>query len=371
MNDIMEKEINPVNWLKMIKTNDLSVSKLTDLSCKITAKPLERGFGLTIGNSIRRVLLSSIRGMAVTRIFIEGVDHEFSSISGVFEDVSDIILNIKKLAIRSKDFDSVTLVINTEKKQKVYASDIQCPKGVEIVNDDLYICDVTTDKKLRIEMEVDAGYGYRVADQNITNDMKHGMIAIDSLFSPVENVSYNVEKTRIGDVTDYDSLVLDIKTNGVVDPVSAMRIAVSILQYQFSFFSGVQSDVVKNSRISEQKDVKQEPREYSEVQDSSSDIIAKLVKKIDFLDLSARSHNCLKNHNITYIGDLVQKADYEVKSFNNLGGKSFIEIEEKIKAADLHFGMVVPGWPEKYFKKMEIEDNKEIKENKQEEEDQK
>jgi len=353
MNNVMEKELNPANWLKMIKTNDLSISKLTDLSCKIVAKPLERGFGLTMGNSIRRVLLSSIRGMAVTRIFIEGVDHEFSAISGVFEDVSDIILNIKKLAIRSEDFEPATLIINVGKKQKVYASDIQCPKGVEVVNDDLYICDITTDKNLRIEMEVEAGYGYRIAGDNITNDMKHGMIAIDSLFSPVDNVSYNVEKTRIGDVTDYDSLVLDIKTNGVIDPVSAMRIAVSILQYQFSFFSGVGSDIVKNSVISEQKNVKQEPGKPNEGQDSSSDIIAKLVKKIDFLALSARSHNCLKNHNITYIGDLVQKPDYEVRSFNNLGGKSFAEIEDKIKAVDLHFGMVVPGWPEKYLKEVE------------------
>ena len=348
----MEKEINLANWLTMIKTNDLSISKATDFSCQITAKPLERGFGLTMGNSIRRVLLSSIRGMAVTRIFIEGVDHEFSAISGVFEDVSDIILNIKKLAIRSQDFEPATLVINVEKK-KVYAGDIQCPKGLEVVNDDLYICNVTTDKKLRIEMEVEAGYGYRIADKNITNDIKHGMIAIDSLFSPVENVSYNVEKTRIGDVTDYDSLVLDIKTNGVIDPVFAMRIAVSVLQYQFSFFSGIQSNVITDSVRSEQNNVKREHKDFNEVQDSSTDIIAKLIKKIDSLVLSARSHNCLKNHNITYIGDLVQKADYEVRAFSNLGGKSFIEIEEKIKEIDLHFGMVVPGWPEKYLKKIE------------------
>ncbi len=316
------------NWQELIKPNKLDVSSEGNIG-KITAEPLERGFGLTLGNALRRVLLSSLQGAAVTAVQIDGVLHEFSSISGVREDVTDIILNIKEIAIRMESEGSKRMVVRKEGPGVVTAGDIQTVGDIEILNPDLVLCTLDEDTEIRIEFTVDTGKGYIAAERNRPEDSPIGMIPVDSLFSPVRKVSYKVDKTREGQVLDYDKLTMSLETDGSVSPEDAVAYAARILQDQLTIFVNFE-----------------EPeREVEQEQVTELAFNPALLKKVDELELSVRSANCLKNDNIVYIGDLIQKTEAEMLRTPNFGRKSLNEIKEVLASMGLHLGMEVPTWP--------------------------
>ncbi len=316
------------NWQELIKPNKLEISSEGNVG-KIVAEPLERGFGLTLGNALRRVLLSSLQGAAVTAVQIDGVLHEFSSISGVREDVTDIILNIKEIAIRMESEGSKRMVVRKEGPCVVTAGDIQTVGDVEILNPDLVLCTLDEDAEIRIEFTVDTGKGYIAAERNRPEDSPIGMIPVDSLFSPVRKVSYKVEKTREGQVLDYDKLTMRIETDGSVTPEDALAFAARIMQDQLTIFVNFEEP---------EKEVEQE--QVTELAFNPA-----LLKKVDELELSVRSANCLKNDNIVYIGDLIQKTEAEMLRTPNFGRKSLNEIKEVLASMGLHLGMEVPTWP--------------------------
>jgi len=293
------------------------------------AEPLERGFGLTLGNALRRVLLSSLQGAAVTAVQIDGVLHEFSSIPGVREDVTDIILNVKELAIRMEGEGPKRMVVRKEGQGPVTAGDIQTVGDIEILNPDLVLCTLDDGAEIRMEFTVDTGKGYIAAERNRPEDAPIGLIPVDSLFSPVRKVSYKTENTREGQVLDYDKLTLTVETDGSVSPDDAVAYAARILQDQLSIFVNFEEP---------QKEVVQE-----QVQELAFN--PALLKKVDELELSVRSANCLKNDNIVYIGDLIQKTEGEMLRTPNFGRKSLNEIKEVLATMGLHLGMEVPAWP--------------------------
>lgn len=319
------------NWQDLIKPTKLELLQSKDSSRYLTvvAEPLERGFGLTLGNALRRVLLSSLQGSAITSIQVDGVLHEFSSIPGVKEDVIDIIMNIKDIAIRYSGEGTKRLTLKKSGAGVVYASDIQTVSDIQILNPDLVICTLDNDADLRIEFTVDTGKGYVPAERNRPEDAPIGLLPIDSLFSPVKKVSYSVENTREGQVLDYDKLIMHIETDGSVTPEDALAFSARILQDQLSIFLNFE-----------------EPSK--EVDRSSIPELAfnpAFLKKVDELELSVRSANCLKNDNIVYIGDLIQKTEGEMLRTPNFGRKSLNEIKEVLVQMGLHLGMDVPGWP--------------------------
>ncbi len=316
------------NWQELIKPNKLEISSEGVIG-KITAEPLERGFGLTLGNALRRVLLSSLQGAAVTAVQIDGVLHEFSSIPGVREDVTDIILNIKEIAIRMESEGSKRMVVRKEGPGVVTAGDIQTVGDVEILNPDLVLCTLDEDSEIRIEFTVDTGKGYIAAERNRPEDSPIGMIPVDSLFSPVRKVSYKVDKTREGQVLDYDKLTMTIETDGSVTPEDAVAFGARILQDQLTIFVNFEEP---------EKEVVQE--QVAELAFNPA-----LLKKVDELELSVRSANCLKNDNIVYIGDLIQKTEAEMLRTPNFGRKSLNEIKEVLASMGLHLGMEVSAWP--------------------------
>ncbi|NNU14859.1 DNA-directed RNA polymerase subunit alpha [Parvularcula sp. ZS-1/3] len=319
------------NWQELIKPQKLEVQPGFDPQRKATivAQPLERGFGLTLGNSLRRILMSSLQGAAVTSIQIDGVVHEFSSIPGVREDVTVIILNVKQLALRMHVDGPKRLVLHKKGPGVVTAADIQETADIEILDKDHVICTLDEGADLRIEFTVQTGKGYVPADRNRPEDAPIGLIPIDSLYSPVRRVSYRVENTREGQVLDYDRLILDIETNGAVSPEDAAAYAARILQDQLQIF--VNFDEPKAEAGQE----KEEELLFN----------AALLKKVDELELSVRSANCLKNDNIVYIGDLIQKTEGEMLRTPNFGRKSLNEIKEVLASLGLHLGMDVPDWP--------------------------
>lgn len=319
------------NWQEMIKPNkvDVSTVKNPNRHASIVVEPLERGYGLTLGNSLRRVLLSSLQGAAVTSIKVEGVLHEFSSIPGVREDVTDIVLNIKNLALRMHAEGTRKLRLVAEGPCEVKASMIEATADVEIVNPSLVICTLGEKAKLNMELSVSTGKGYRPAAQNRHEDAPIGLIPVDSIFSPVRKVSYKVEDTRVGQITDYDKLVLDVETNGTVKPEDAVAYAARILQDQLQVFVNFQEPESVNKE--EAKDELPFNRH--------------LLRKVEELELSVRSANCLKNDNIIYIGDLVQKTEADMLRTPNFGRKSLNEIKEVLTNMGLHLGMKVEGWP--------------------------
>jgi DNA-directed RNA polymerase subunit alpha len=295
----------------------------------IVAEPLERGFGLTLGNALRRVLLSSLQGAAVTAIQIEGVLHEFSSIPGVREDVTDIVLNVKQIALRMHAEGPKRLTLRAEGPGEVTAGQITQISDIEILNPDLVLCTLDDGVTLRMELTVATGKGYVPADRNRPEDAPIGLIPVDSLFSPVKKVSYKVENTREGQILDYDKLTMSVETNGAVTPENAVAYAARILQDQLQVFINFE-----------------EPKER--VADETKPDLAfnpVLLKKVDELELSVRSANCLKNDNIVYIGDLVQKSEAEMLRTPNFGRKSLNEIKEVLAGMGLHLGMEIPGWP--------------------------
>ncbi len=319
------------NWQELIRPSKLDVASGADSTRKATivAQPLERGFGLTLGNSLRRILMSSLQGAAVTAIQIDGVVHEFSSIAGVREDVTDIVLNIKQLALRMHADGPKRLVLKKSTPGPVTAADIEETASVEILNKDHIICHLDEGADLRIEMTVNTGKGYAPAEQNRPEDAPIGLIPVDSLYSPVNRVAYRVENTREGQVLDYDKLIMEIETDGSVSPDDAAAYSARILQDQLQIFINFDEP---------SKDIGGEAREELPFNPA-------LLRKVDELELSVRSANCLKNDNVVYIGDLIQKTEAEMLRTPNFGRKSLNEIKEVLAGLGLHLGMDVPDWP--------------------------
>ncbi len=319
------------NWQELIKPNKLEIKQGEDplRVATVVAEPLERGFGLTLGNALRRILLSSLQGAAVTAVQIDGVLHEFSSIAGVREDVTDIVLNIKEIALRMESEGPKRMVARKQGPGVVTAADIQTVGDIEILNPDLPICTLDEGAEIRMEFTADTGKGYQPAERNRPEDAPIGLIAVDSLYSPVKKVSYKVENTREGQVLDYDKLTMRVETDGSVSPDDVVAFAARILQDQLSIFVNFE-----------------EPNK--EVQEEAVPELAfnpALLKKVDELELSVRSANCLKNDNIVYIGDLIQKTEAEMLRTPNFGRKSLNEIKEVLAQMGLHLGMEVANWP--------------------------
>ncbi len=316
------------NWQELIKPTNLDVVSEAGKKAKIVVEPLERGFGLTLGNALRRVLLSSLQGGAVTAIKINGVLHEFSVIPGVREDVTDIVLNIKCLAVAVNGEGPKTMTLKAEGPCEVTAAMIDTGHDVEIKNPELVICNLDAGAKINMELTVNTGKGYVPAAMNKSPDAPIGVIPVDAIYSPVRKVSYKVENTRVGQVTDYDKLTMVVETNGVVTPEDAVAYAARILQDQLKPFINFD-----------------EPEAEAEVEKEELPFNKNLLKKVDELELSVRSANCLKNDNIVYIGDLVQKTEAEMLRTPNFGRKSLNEIKEVLAKMGIHLGMETPGWP--------------------------
>ncbi len=319
------------NWQELIKPNKLQVEPGSDAMrvATIVAEPLERGFGLTLGNALRRVLLSSLQGAAVTSIKIDGVLHEFSSIPGVREDVTDIVLNIKSMAVKMQSDRAHRLVLRATGPGEVTAGMIETTGDIQIMDPKHLICTLDDGASLHMELTVSTGKGYVPATANRPADAPIGLIPVDALFSPVKKVAYKIDNSRVGQVTDYDKLSMSIETNGTVSPDDAVAIASRILQDQLQLFIN-----------------------FEEPQAVKADVVAddipfnrNLLRKVDELELSVRSANCLKNDNIIYIGDLVQKTEAEMLRTPNFGRKSLNEIKEVLAQMGLHLGMEIPNWP--------------------------
>ena len=319
------------NWDSLIKPEKLGVEHGSDptRTATVVAEPLERGFGMTLGNALRRVLLSSLQGAAVTAVQIDGVLHEFSSIAGVREDVTDIVLNIKQLALRMHGEGPKRMVLQATGPGEVKAGQIQTGHDIEVMNPELVICTLDDGVKLGMEFTVQMGKGYVPSSANRPEDAPIGLIPVDAIYSPVRRVSYRVEPTRVGQVTDYDKLLLQVETNGAVSPEDAVAVAARILQDQLKLF--INFDEPQAARMEEPQD--------------DLPFNRNLLRKVDELELSVRSANCLKNDNIVYIGDLVQKSEQEMLRTPNFGRKSLNEIKEVLSSMGLALGMTVTGWP--------------------------
>ena len=319
------------NWQTLIKPKQLSVESGDDPKrvATVVAEPLERGFGLTLGNALRRVLLSSLQGAAVTSMQIEGVLHEFSSMPGVLEDVTDIVLNVKSIDLRMYGEEPKRMRLRANGPGEIRAGSIETGHDIDILNPELVICTLDSGARIVMELTVESGKGYVPATQNRPEDAPIGLIPVDALFSPVRKVSYRVENTRVGQVTDYDRLSVRVETNGAVTPEDAVALAARILQDQLQLFINFE-----------------EPRHPSEeIRPSELPFNKNLLRKVDELELSVRSANCLKNDNIVYIGDLVQKSEAEMLRTPNFGRKSLNEIKEVLAQMGLHLGMEIPNWP--------------------------
>jgi len=324
-NNIIDK-----NWKSLIKPKKLEITSNQDKSiATVVAEPLEKGFGQTIGNSLRRILLSSIQGAAVTAIQIDGVLHEFSSIKGVREDVTDIVLNVKNLAIKSNANGAKKIILDVKGPKEVKAKDITLVSDIEILNPEQTICNLDEKTNFHMELIVNIGKGYMPSVKNKSEDNPLGLISIDSLFSPVKKVSFSIENTRAGSALDYDKLLMTVETNGTVDAEDAIAYSARIFQDQLSMFVNFE-----------------DPKEVvQEVKSSEPEFNRNLLKRVEELELSVRSMNCLKNDNIIYIGDLVQKTEPEMLRTPNFGRKSLNEIKEVLNTMSLYLGMEIPNWP--------------------------
>ena len=320
------------NWQELIRPEKPQIEAGSDplRKARMVAEPLERGFGVTLGNALRRVLLSSLQGAAVTAIQIDGVVHEFSSLEGVREDVVDIVLNIKQLALRMHAEGPKRMTLKATGPGAVTAGQIEVPSDIEVLNPNHVLCTLDDGASIRMELTVQNGKGYVASEFNRPEDAPIGLIAVDALYSPVKRVAYRVEPTRQGQSMDYDKLILEVETNGAVSPVDAVAYASRILQDQLQIF--ITFD---------------EPKKVVEAVDGKPDLPFNpaLLKKVDELELSVRSANCLKNDNIVYIGDLIQKTEGEMLRTPNFGRKSLNEIKEVLTTMGLSLGMDVPNWP--------------------------
>jgi len=314
-----------IRWktFEMPKRLDAVPSSLTPTYGKFLAEPFERGFGTTLGNGLRRVLISSIEGAAVTTIKIDGVLHEFSGIDGIVEDVPQIVMNVKKLVLKYHGKQTKKVTIDVKHKGTVTAKDIQADEMIEVVNPDLKIATLTKDIRFRMELEIARGRGYVPAERNKEEGMAIGTIAVDSIFSPVVKVNFAVEDTRVGQITDYDRLILEVWTNGAMGPEEALLYASNIYQRHLDVF-------VKYGEL---------PEEEEEEEEDDTEFIEIIHKPISELELSVRSANCLEAANIKTIGDLVQKQESEMLKYKNFGKKSLSEIQGILTGMSLHLGM--------------------------------
>ena len=340
----MENAVINRNWKDLIKPSKLNIQSSEDKTfTTLIAEPLEKGYALTIGNSLRRILLSSIQGSAITAIQIDGVLHEFSSIKGVREDVTDIVLNVKSLSIQVMSEEPKKLILDVKGPGEIKAKDIQTNPDVKILNPELVLCHLDENTKFYMELIADSGKGYRPAEKNKKEDSPLGLITIDSLFSPVKKVSYTVENAREGKSLDYDKLVMNIETDGSLPAEDAVAYAARIFQEQLSLFVN----------FDEPAEIQKVPK-VVELEFNKN-----LLRKVDELELSVRSMNCLKNDNIIYIGDLVQKTEPEMLRTPNFGRKSLNEIKEVLNGMSLYLGMEIPNWPPENIAELskKLEDN--------------
>ncbi len=320
------------NWTDLIKPNKLDIVPGANPARQATvvAEPLERGFGLTLGNAMRRVLLSSLQGAAVTSIQIEGVLHEFSSIPGVREDITDVVLNVKSMALRMHSEGPKRMTLTATGPGEVTASQIETGPDIELMDPDHVLMTLDQGARVVMELTVESGKGYVPAAQNRAADAPIGLIPVDALFSPVKKVSYQVGNARVGERTDLDKLTMEIETNGAVNAEDTVALAARILQDQLQLFVNFEEP-----QAVQQIEVVQEDLEFNR----------NLLRKVDELELSVRSANCLKNDNIVYIGDLVQKTEAEMLRTPNFGRKSLNEIKEVLAQMGLHLGMEIATWP--------------------------
>ncbi|RKH05401.1 MULTISPECIES: DNA-directed RNA polymerase subunit alpha [Corallococcus] len=322
------------NWRDLIKPRRMEVDQdsLSTTYGKFVAEPLERGFGTTLGNSLRRVLLSSLQGAAITSVKIEGVDHEFTTIPEVAEDVTDVVLNLKEVLLRMHTNEPKTLRIEVEGPKEVKAGDLIADADVEILNPGHHICTVSEGGKVRMELSCRRGRGYVAASTNKVPGAPIGTIPIDSLFSPIRKVNYQVTNARVGQVTDFDKLSLEVWTDGSVVPQDAVAYAAKIIKEQLTVFV--------NFDETEEPVVAEAPKEEAKLNEN-------LFRSVDELELSVRSANCLQQANIKSIGDLVQRTEAEMLKTKNFGRKSLKEIKEILAEMGLSLGMKLENWPPK------------------------
>ncbi|MFT5993087.1 MAG: DNA-directed RNA polymerase subunit alpha [Bradymonadia bacterium] len=320
------------NWRDLIKPRDVRLESDTrsETYARFLAEPLERGFGITLGNSLRRVLLSSLQGTAVVAVKIEGALHEFQTLPGVREDVGDIILNVKGLRLRSGTVEEVRLSVDVQGPATVTAGDITVSGNVEVLDDDQIIATVSEEGRLQMEMLVRVGRGYSPAEVNKSEDWEVGWIPIDALFSPVQKVNFNVTSSRVGSHTDYDRLSLEVWSDGAVLPEDAVAFAAKIIKDQLSVFINFNESA--------------EPEPVA-IEETAEEFNENLLRTVDELELSVRSANCLQNANIRFIGELVQRTEAEMLKTKNFGRKSLKEIKEILAEMGLSLGMKLEGWP--------------------------
>jgi len=302
-------------------------STATETYAKFIADPFETGYGHTIGNSLRRVLLSSLEGAAITSIKIDGAQHEFATVEGVVEDVTDIVLNLKKILFKAHSREPQTLLLSVNKDGNVTAGDIELNQNVELVNPKQHICTLDKKKKFEMELEVKVGRGFLPGDENKKPDQAIGVIAIDSLFSPVTRVKYSVESARVGQRTDYDRLIIEIWTDGRISPDDALTQASAILQHHLDVFVGYDKNAVEFEEVADKQD------------DEKSRMRKLLNMSVNEIELSVRAANCLNNANITTVGQLAMKTEAEMLKYRNFGKKSLNEIKDKLQSLQLSLGM--------------------------------
>jgi DNA-directed RNA polymerase subunit alpha len=324
------------SWKDLIRPKRLEVEKetLTPIYGKFTAEPFERGFGITIGNSLRRILLSSLQGAAITSVKIDGVLHEFSAIPGAKEDITEIILNLKEVRLKLHTEGPKTIRVKAEGPKVLKAGDIITGDAVEILNPDHYIATLSRDGKLSMEMVVRVGRGYVPAERNKEESQPIGTVPMDSIFSPIKKVNYTITNARVGQITDYDKLTMEVWTDGSLNPEEAVAHAAKILKDQLSIFITFEEE--EEAEMS-----------YSEDEEEKEAFNENLLRSVDELELSVRSANCLKHANIKLIGDLVQKTEAEILATKNFGRKSLNEIKEILSEMGLSLGMKLDSWPPK------------------------
>ena len=319
------------NWMELIKPSkmDVNVQENDGRRGRLIAEPLERGFGLTLGNAIRRVLLSSLQGAAITSVKIKGVVHEFSTIPGVKEDLTDILLNLKAIAVKVHSPGLKKMYIKANGSGEIRAGNFETDSETEIMNKDQLIMTLDSNADVEIEANIETGKGYVSAEVAEDENKIIGEIKLDAMFSPVIKATYKIENSRVGQVTDYDKLIFDVETNGVISPDDAIALSARILQDQLQAFINFDEPEIQQDQDSAEK----------------LSFNSNLLKKVEELELSVRSANCLKNDNIIYIGDLVQKTESEMLRTPNFGRKSLNEIKEVLNTMSLYLGMEIPNWP--------------------------
>ena len=314
---------------EMLTPRNIDVTSYDSTHAKVVLEPLERGFGHTLGNALRRILLSSMTGCAIVEVEIDGVEHEYSTIEGIQEDVMEILLNLKGVAVVMEGRDDTTVSLNVTGPAIVTAADIQCDNHLEVVNPDQVIASISGDTTLNMQLRVMRGRGYQPSDARVTDDETRtiGRLQLDASFSPIYKVSYSVDNARVENRTDLDKLILELETNGTIDPEESIRRAATILQQQMAVFVDLQGETAA------------EPEEKEEEVDPI------LLRPVDDLELTVRSANCLKAESIYYIGDLIQRTEVELLKTPNLGKKSLTESKDVLASRGLSLGMRLENWP--------------------------